>query len=148
MKKKIIKSVLAVFVFFSLLCPNTLNSKTLSSGLSDLSIVQQNFDKEIINAISTANTQLLSKYFFTNIELSLPSVQGSYSKTQAEFIIKNFFNNNPPASFSIINEGLSGGEKSRFFLGNYVSTNGNKYRVYYLCKEIAGKNVITILKFE
>jgi len=109
---------------------------------------QQSIDKSVQNAISTGNSQALSAFFFSTIELTIPEAQGSYSKAQAELLMKNFFNKYPATSFTIINEGQSGGEKSRFAIGTYTSTKGNSFRVYYLIKDISGKNQLTILKFE
>lgn len=145
MKNHALKRLVLFLIVFLTISPISLNSE---NTFNEQSLSQQSFDREIINAIQTANGNILAKHFFSNIELNIPGVQGNFSKTQAEFILKNFFKNNPPSSFNIINEGVSGGEKSRFFLGNYLSTNGNSFRVYYLCKEINGKNLITILKFE
>jgi len=110
--------------------------------------VQQSIDKSVQNAIASGNSTALAVHFFTSIELSIPDAQGSYSKAQAELLMKNFFSKYPPKSFTIINEGQSGGEKSRFAIGTYTTTKGDDFRVYYLIKEISGKNQLTILKFE
>lgn len=109
---------------------------------------QQSIDKTIQNAISSGNSNSLASFFFTTIELSIPGAQGSYSKAQAELLMKNFFSKYAPKSFSIINEGLSGGEKSRFVIGTYATEKGESFRVYYLIKEISGRQQLTILKFE
>lgn len=114
----------------------------------DSLITQQSIDKSIQSAISSGNSQQLASYFFSTIELSLPDAQGSFSKTQAELLIKTFFATYPPKSLTIINEGQSGGEKSRYAIGTYTSVNGKSFRVYYLTKEINGKQLLTILKFE
>lgn len=109
---------------------------------------QQSTDRTIQNAISSGNSNTLASFFFTTIELSIPDAQGSYSKAQAELLMKNFFSKHSPKSFSIINEGLSGGEKSRFVIGTYATEKGESFRVYYLIKEISGRQQLTILKFE
>jgi hypothetical protein len=115
---------------------------------SESAIEQQSADKAVQNAIASGNCRTLSAYFFSSIELSLPDAQGTYSKAQAELLMKNFFTKNPPAGLTIINEGQSGGEKSRFAIGTYTTTGGSSFRMYYLMKEISGTNQLTILKFE
>jgi len=105
-------------------------------------------EKSIQQSIASGNSQLLATFFFSTIELTIPETQGSFSKSHAELLMKNFFSKYPVQSFTIINEGQSGGEKSRFAIGTYTTVKGDTYRVYYLTKEISGKNQLTILKFE
>lgn len=141
------------FFLFSILIINALQLKgnkfyTSSTNFFSFEQSTDKIENDIYKAISQGNVRLLSQHFFSNIELSLPNVRGNFSRTQAEFILKNFFESNPVSSFSIISEGSSGSDKTRFFLGNYASSNGQKYRVYYLIKEISGKELITILRFE
>ncbi len=109
---------------------------------------QQSIEKAAATYISSGNSQMLASLFFSAVELTLPDVRGSYSKAQTELLMKNFFSKHPPKSFSVINEGQSAGEKSKFVIGTYASESQNTFRVYYLIKEISGKNQITILKFE
>jgi hypothetical protein len=117
-------------------------------GILDSLQNQVSVEKSIQNSITSGNSQALSAFFFSTIELSIPEAQGSYSKTHAELLMKNFFSKYPVQSFTIINEGQSGGEKSRFAIGTYTSSKSDTFRVYYLTKEISGKNQLTILKFE
>jgi len=63
-------------------------------------------------------------------------------------MIKNFFTTYPPINFTIINEGTSGSEKSKYTIGTYETKNNKTFRVYYLIKEISGNSYLTILKFE
>lgn len=117
-------------------------------GILDSLQNQVSVEKSIQNSISAGNAQSLSAFFFSTIELSIPEAQGSYSKTHAELLMKNFFSKYPVQSFTIINEGQSGGEKSKYALGTYTSSKGSTFRVYFLTKEISGRNQLTILKFE
>lgn len=123
------------FVFFI-----TLNvlfvSTNVVAGITD----------EISTAIKTGNSKELSKYFASNVDLTLPGYEGVYSKAQAELIVKEFFNKNTPKSFSIIHQGASK-DGSQYSIGNLVSGNG-KYRTYFLLKKSADKFVIQQLRFE
>jgi len=114
------------------------------SDLSDMSSVE----KSIQEAIKNGDAKVLASYFYSTVELNLPDAKGSFSKSQAELLLKNFFNVHKPKDFSVIKEGTSSGEKSKFAVGSYADTDGKKFRVYYLIKEISGNNYISVIKFE
>lgn len=80
----------------------------------------------IINSLKTGNSKELSKYFNTNIDLTILEKQDIYSKTQAEIILKEFFNKNSPSNFTIIHQG--GKEGSQYIIGNLTTTTGS-YRI-------------------
>lgn len=101
---------------------------------------------EVISYIKVANIKELSKNFNTTIDLLLPSVEGSYSKTQAELIVKNFFEKNPPKSLTIKHQGSSN-DGSLYAIGTY-STDKLNYRTYILLKKINDKYLIHQLQFE
>ena len=55
--------------------------------------------REIVKSIKATDAKKLSAYFNSTIDLELGEVDGSYSKTQAEIIIRDFFKNIPVKSF-------------------------------------------------
>jgi hypothetical protein len=141
-----------LFTTFSLIATNdkppSSEETVIELSIDETSHSDQAIEKSIHQAILAGNAQTLSSFFFNTIELTLPDAQGTYSKAQAELLMRNFFSKNPPQSLDILNEGQSGGEKSYFAIGTYVSQNGKSFRMYYLVKEMSGKNQLTILKFE
>ena len=52
--------------------------------------VQQGID-EVVGALKSGNATELAKYLDDNVELTLPEKSDSYSKAQAQVIIKDFF---------------------------------------------------------
>ena len=112
--------------------------------------LSNNNNQDIINEIATAiksgNAANVSRYFNTTIDLTVPSGEGTYSKTQAEQILKNFFTKNPPKSFSINHQGSSN-DGSLFAIGTYIS-GSTSYRSYFLLKKVASGYVIQQLEFE
>ena len=50
---------------------------------------------EIINALKTGNANEIAKYFDNTVEITLPEKSNSYSKSQAEVVLRDFFNNSP-----------------------------------------------------
>jgi len=98
-------------------------------------------------AIRSGNSEKLSTYFGSTIDLSLPGNEGTYSKAQAKQIIKNFFENNPPKSFTIKNQGTSKAG-AKFSIGILISSKNTSFRTYFLIKKISDKSYIQQLIFE
>jgi len=59
----------------------------------------------IVLAFQAGNASELAKHFNTSIELVILEEEDVYSKTQAEQIIRKFFSDNKPSSFTVIFEG-------------------------------------------
>jgi pyridoxal/pyridoxine/pyridoxamine kinase len=113
--------------------------------LLQLSAAADTFD-EVVIAIKSANSAEVAKYFNSNVELTILTSEGVYSKQQAEIIVKNFFNANPPKNVVIQHKGSSA-QGSKYAIANYECAQG-KYRVYIFMKESAGKMLIHELRFE
>ncbi len=64
---------------------------------------------EVIGALRSGNASGLSKYFDDNVELTLPVKSDSYSKAQAQVILKDFFANNGVKGFELKHKGDSPG---------------------------------------
>jgi hypothetical protein len=62
---------------------------------------------EVIGALRVGNSTELSKYFDDNVELTLPDKSDSYSKAQAQLIVKDFFGNNGVKGFDLKHKGDS-----------------------------------------
>ena len=120
----------------------------LSVGLLSFSINDnpKDINNEVIATINSGNASQLAKYFNLTIELTIPDHEGTFSNTQAELLVKNFFSKYPPKSFSVNNQGTSKGGSS-YTIGTLVTANGS-FRTYYLIKSISGTNYIQQLQFE
>jgi len=102
---------------------------------------------KVVSAIKTGNAKELASYFHSNIELTVLDNDGTYSKSQAEIIIKDFFTKNPPKDFSINHNGSSK-DMSQFFIGSYKTTNQQTYRIYFLMKSLSDKMLIQQLQIQ
>jgi hypothetical protein len=105
----------------------------------------QNFDG-IAGAIRTGNASSIAANFQSNVEITIKDASNSYSKSQGEMVLKNFFSSHQPKSFSIAHEGTSP-EGSKYFIGNLVTTAGN-YRTYVYAKAAGGSLTIQEIRFE
>jgi len=101
---------------------------------------------DIALAIKSGNYREVSKYFGTRVELKINSTEDIYSKTQAELILRDFFENNPPVNFSIKHKSAS--TKGLQYIIGYLQSTTGKFRTYILFKEIEGKLYIQELQFE
>ncbi|MFZ4400509.1 MAG: DUF4783 domain-containing protein [Bacteroidales bacterium] len=102
--------------------------------------------KNIANAIRKGNATELAVYFNSSIDLTVPGKEGSFSKAQAEQIVKDFFTKNTPKSFEIKHQGTSS-DGSNYSIGTLVTNKGN-FRTYFLIKSIANKSYIQQLQFD
>ena len=71
--------------------------------------------------ISTGNAKGLSAHFDNLVELHLDDQEGTFSRTQAEQIMKDFFRQYPPRTFSFLQDGISEGANMQYAIGTYVS---------------------------
>lgn len=107
---------------------------------------QKELNPQIVAAIKSASARDLSVYFNNPIDLTTPGNEGTYSKAQAEMIVKGFFQKYPPASFTINHQGKSN-DGSQYAICTYKSGT-MQFRTYLLLKMISGQPLIHQLKFE
>lgn len=101
---------------------------------------------KIADAIRSGNASLLAAYFAPTIQLSVPGKKGDFSKTQAEVIMREFFSQYPPSSFSVNSEGKSSGT-NYYTLGVYTS-GSVQFKTYYVIQKTESEITLHILKFE
>jgi len=101
---------------------------------------------DIGNAIKSGSAANVSKYFNSTLDLTTPDNEGTYSKTQAELILKDFFTKNPTTSFTINHNGSSN-DGSLYAIGTYVS-NSSSFRTYFLLKKVNTGYLIQKLEFD
>lgn len=89
-------------------------------------------------ALKAGSSKELSKHFNEMVELNLDGEKSSYSKTQAEFVLKDFFKNHPPSDFQYIHQGASKGNLLKYAIGKYTYANGS-FRVLILFKNSDGQ---------
>jgi len=101
---------------------------------------------DITSAIRNGDAKSLAKYFHTNLDVTISDTEGTYSKAQAEMIVKDFFSKNPPKSYKINHQGNST-DGSGFIIGTYT-TSQTTFKNYILLKKFADKIHIIQLRFE
>lgn len=101
----------------------------------------------ISSALQTGNAAQLAAEFDNSVEVTIVDSDDVYSKSQAEMILKKFFNSNAPKSFQFIHQGNSA-EGSHYGIGSYTSVEGKKYRTYVYVKQKGDKFLIQEIRFE
>ena len=76
------------------------------------------------SAVKAGSSKDLARNFGSMVEITLENGDAtSYSGTQAEFVMKNFFSKNPPVDFSYSHQGASD-KGQKYAIGTYTSKNG------------------------
>lgn len=100
---------------------------------------------EIINAVRLGNASQVAKYFDNTIDISVSGKSSTYSKSQGELILKDFFSNNPVTGFSVIHQGDNSG--SQYCIGT-LNTKSGSYRSTIYMKQKGDAQVLQEIRFE
>jgi len=111
-----------------------LSSFTLFSSLDD-----------VVSAMKSGNTSQIIKYFDNTIEITMPDKSNSYSKSQAELVLKDFFSTNPVKSFEVVHKGENAG--SQYCIGTLVTKSGS-FRTTIFMKQKGDRLLLQELRFE
>lgn len=103
-------------LFFFLLLAGMLLSAVVKS------LEPQSFVDELETVIKSGFSRELTRYFDNGVELNINGVQGQYSKSQAELVLRDFFKKYPAQQFKIIHQAQ---QTSKFinYIGNYQTGN-------------------------
>jgi len=96
-------------------------------------------------ALKSGSAKELSKFFPSSVDIKIDGESDSYSKTQAEFVLRDFFKKNPASNFEYIHQGASR-DGLKYAIGQYTHSNGS-FRVYLLLKKDGSTEVIDTIDF-
>jgi Domain of unknown function (DUF4783) len=97
------------------------------------------------DALKAGNSKELVKTFNTSVDMNLDGDVKTYSKAQAEFVLKDFFKKHAVTDFSIVHTGSSKGGL-QFAIGRYASNN-ESYNVLIRVKEVEGVFLVHEINF-
>ncbi|HTI94735.1 MAG TPA: DUF4783 domain-containing protein [Puia sp.] len=100
---------------------------------------------EITYAMRSGNAGQLSQFLDNRVDISLPEKSDTYSKIQAEMIIRDFFSTNGVQNFLVKRRGTNGG--SEFCVGVLQTRNGD-YRTTFFIKQKGDKQYLQELRFQ
>ena len=100
---------------------------------------------DIVLAIKKGDATQVSRFFDNTVEITLPEKSYSYSKSQAELVLRDFFLSNMVKDFEVIHKGENAG--SQFCIGTLYTKNGN-YRTTLFLKQKGERQMLQELRFE
>lgn len=100
---------------------------------------------EVIQALKSGNATELAKYFDETVEITLPDKSDSYSKAQAQLIVKDFFANNAVKGFELKHKGTSLG--GYYAIGTLLTNTGN-FRTNIFLKTKGDKDFVKEIRFQ
>ncbi len=134
------KNILQRLAYFSML--------SVAIGLM-ASLVSARMQKDVLHqtelALKAGDSQSLTQFFDSVVELKTDSKEGAYSKTQAEFVLKDFFRRYPPSGFEFKHKGSSPAG-AYYAIGTYTSSQAT-FRVYIKMRQANGKHLMDTLSF-
>jgi len=104
----------------------------VSIAFIDYAIAQNDVIADVRTAIKTGSSKELSQYFGSVVVLNFDGEKSNYSKSQAEFVLKDFFKKYEPLDVEYIHQGDSK-KGFKYIMGKYRSENGS-FRIYILFK--------------
>lgn len=114
---------------------------TLLASIQEFKGPIQNIELNKINkAFEVNDVSALAKYFYNSVQISLPDVNSTLSKSQAKRIIDQFFNDYSCIEISVVkSDRISAG--NWFSILNYISKS-NKFKIYYRIQKINEQHFI------
>ncbi|MDW8417733.1 MAG: DUF4783 domain-containing protein [Bacteroidia bacterium] len=100
---------------------------------------------QIADALHRGDVAKLSSLFAPQVEVYIGVSPKIYSDTQARYVIQEFFQKNPPRSFTLLHKGRS--EDMLYGIGSYVSMQG-RWDVSFFTRFQKGRYLIQQLRFE
>ncbi len=117
----------------------------ITAFLFTVSFTGTNAIEEIIVSLKSGNSSQLSTYFDNTVEITLPEKSNSYSRNQAEVIIRDFFTLNQVKNFEILHKG--GNMGSLYCIGTLITKNGIFRTTIYL-KQKGDRQMLQEIRFE
>ena len=100
---------------------------------------------EIVDALKSGDAEKLSRHFDQTVDISMPGKSNSYSKGQAEMVLKDFFSMNKVRNFELQHSGSN--PSSNFIIGKLTTANGS-YRTTVYMRQRGDKQLIQDIEFE
>ena len=99
----------------------------------------------VVTAIRSVNVTQLSPFFDVRVDITLPDKSDTYSRTQAEMVIGDFFNTNVVQNFKITQQGESGGT---FYCAGILQTRSGNYRTTLFFRQKGDKHFLQEIRFQ
>jgi len=96
-------------------------------------------------AIKAGSAKEVVKSFNQSLDINLEGEIKTYSKAQAEFVLRDFFKKHPPTDFTIVHTGSSKGGL-QYAIGN-LKSNNETYNVLIRVKQAGNEYLVHEISF-
>jgi hypothetical protein len=103
---------------------------------------------DVVNVLNNSSVENVVKYFDNVVDVTLNNNQSTYSKSQAEMVIKNFFTKNAVTSFRIKYKGNDAYDSSFYLIGDLKTKGHGIFRVYMFFKYKSNNHFLQEMKIE
>src|SRR5690606_17107934 len=107
-------------------------------------VFAQNTVSGVAQALAKGNIGVISSHFDKAVSLSVSGTQATYSSSQAEMVLKDFFSKNPPQGF-VLEQSKDG--NMPYAIGVLKTSSGN-FRAYIAARWKDGKLLIQEIRLE
>jgi hypothetical protein len=101
--------------------------------------------EEVITALRAGNATDIARFFDNTVEINMPDKSNSYSKSQGELVLRDFFSTNVVKNFTVNHKGENSG--SQFCIGTLATKSGT-YRTTVFMKLKGDKQLLQTITFE
>lgn len=98
-------------------------------------------------AVKSGNSNSLSTYFASSVDVKLESQEGIYSGKQAALVLQKFFSQHPASDFKYNHVGSTANQAKHYSIGTYT-TKSSSYRVLISYKVMSGQYQIDKIHFD
>ncbi len=105
----------------------------------------QDISKNITQATTQGNAHSIMEYASNSIKMNILTQSNVYSKNQAEWVLKSFFDKHAVKSFTLQQKGSKEGDT---FINGLLKTADGDYTIYYLIKNTNSIQEITIEEYD
>jgi hypothetical protein len=112
---------------------------------SQLTFAQADIFAPIRDAIKAGSAKEAVKSFNQSLDINLEGEINTYSKTQSEFVLRDFFKKHPPTDFTIVHTGASKGGL-QYAIGN-MKSNNETYNVLIRVKQSGNSYLVHEISF-
>lgn len=102
--------------------------------------------QEVVQYIRGGNVTGMARYFDKNVTITINNNEASYSASQAQIIMKDFFSKNVVQEFSVA-QGGNNGTRAQYAIGDLI-TNTGMFQLYVEIKLHGDIFLIQALRFE
>ena len=99
---------------------------------------------QIGSGLKSGDAKMVASCFNENVELVILDKENVCSKEQGEMILNDFFSKNKPTDYKLTHQG---GTDSVYGIGK-LQTAGTNFRIYFVLKSFANKQLIVQLRIE